>query len=116
MPQLDPVPFASIYLWFVTTFFLTYFLFLKYILPHLSQWMKIQNKEQISNIYWLFIYHALSFRKDYLSKEALVKFANLSCSVELLLKNIDLLVNEFIDLTICSDYEKGSFYLTKECL
>lgn len=55
MPQLDLLIYFHEFSWLVFTFFLFYFVFLKYFLPKLIIWMKFQNK--------LVLYH-LSFFKQ----------------------------------------------------
>jgi len=116
MPQLDPVPFASIYLWFLNTFFISYLIFLKAFLPKVGQWMKIQNKEQAFLIYWLFIYHAMYFRREYRMQEFLAVSTNISLCVELLLGFIATFHKEIRNIVVCSTYEINSFYIIRRWL
>jgi hypothetical protein len=116
MPQLDTIPFASIFISLFIVFFVSYFVFLKYFLPRISSLMKIQYKEQLKNIYWLFVYQFLLLRKDVLSQEAVVKTANLLCALQLVLKFLDLLVVAFIDVLFASPYEKATAYFVKQCI
>nr|YP_009370738.1 ATP synthase F0 subunit 8 [Eukaryota sp. BB2]AQL10464.1 ATP synthase F0 subunit 8 [Eukaryota sp. BB2] len=115
MPQLDPVPFASIYLSFSTVFFTSYFLFLRFFLPRISLMVKTQIKYYMHTIQQLFIYQYLMTRKDPHPNEVSVKSANFICAIQLVFQNINLLVVQFIDLISASCYERGSVYLVQQC-
>lgn len=115
MPQLDIIPFASQYIWFIVSFFLSYFLFLKYLLPMLSQWIKIEFKFVVFHIIWLNAYQQNTIKKDLNSSKLVAFAASLISSVELLIERTDILVQELVDIIHISEYEKGLVYLGKQC-
>ena len=115
MPQLDIVPYASIYLWVIFLFFLFYFLFLKIILPIISQWLKTYTKLQIYIITLLIIFENSFFAKEFLIQEVLIKSANFMLSVSLLTKNLPALLPSFLAYVNISTYEKSCVYLIKKC-
>lgn len=115
MPQLDIVPFATIFLWVISIFFIFYFIFLKYILPTVSQWLKTYNKLQVYLIKLLYIYDQAFFSRETIMQELLIKSANFMLSLSLLSKNIFILVPNFLTTFKVSVYEKSTVYLIKKC-
>lgn len=55
MPQLDILVYFHEFSWLIISFFLFYFIFLKFFLPKLVTWIKFENK--------LILYHLNLFKK-----------------------------------------------------
>lgn len=114
MPQLDIVPFASQYIGFMFLFFCSYFIFLKYFLPLLSQWMKVEAKHLFHHLLWLNSYQFALFKKDINSSKLIAYSASVVSSLELLIERMELLVQGLIDVLFCTAFEKHSVYLCKQ--